>query len=215
MEGNRSRDNGGDRNMPENISPLNGNRWRNNEEPMEENRLRENGGNRNMPENITRVNRSGSYSRTYHCHHGKSQDYHHGWSGNIRRMQDGRSKNRHHPREISNRITHDSGKSSNYRQLKGQHTCVVSTSKRTQCRTTGKEKIVAEQAGFLSPKGSKISQVGDEPSSESPYSESPSSSSPTNLPPLNAKQMKSLKKKIKYKLNRKKRNTFIWSLQSI
>ena len=60
---------------------------------------------------------------------------------------------------------------------------------------------------MLSPKGSNISQVAGEPSSESPSSESPSSESSLKLPPpLNEKQLKSLKKKIKYKLNQKKRN---------
>ena len=60
---------------------------------------------------------------------------------------------------------------------------------------------------MLSPKCSNIVQVAGEPSSESPSSESPSSEVTLKIPPpLNAKQLKSLKKKIKYKLNRKKHN---------
>ena len=131
----------------------------------------------------------------------------HGWLGDGRIIHGGRSNNRHHPGEIVHNITHDSGKSSDYRQLNGQHMYVSSTSLRTEYHRTGKEKIIARQAGLLSPKGTHISQVGGEPSSESPLSESPSSDSSLKLPPpLNAKQLKSLKKKIKYKLNRKKRN---------
>ena len=70
-------------------------------------------------------------------------------------MQDGRSNNRHHPGAIANSITHDSGKSSNYHQLNGQHTYAPSTSLRTECNTTANENIVAGQTLVLPPKGIK------------------------------------------------------------
>ena len=111
-------------------------------------------------------------------------------------MQDGRSNNQHHPGAVTNIITHDSGKSLNYRQLNGQHTCASSTSsKRIECNTTDKENIVAGQALVLSPKGTNIPQSIGEPSPESPIK-----------PHLNAKQLKSIKKKRKYKQNMMKRN---------
>ena len=95
--------------------PAYGNRWRDNDRPVEGNWSRNNGENRKLEANITPYRRTGSHPRTYHRQHGKLQDYHYGWSRDGRRMQDGRSNNRHHPGEIAHSITHDSGKSSDYR----------------------------------------------------------------------------------------------------
>ena len=73
----------------------------------------------NWPVDEDRDRRTGGHYPTHQRHHGKSQDYHHGWPGDGRIMQDGRFNNRNYPGEITHIITHDSGKSSDYRQLNG------------------------------------------------------------------------------------------------
>ena len=45
---------------------------------------------------------SGRHFNTNHRHHGKPQGYHHGWSGDGNRIQDGRSNNQQHPETIAN-----------------------------------------------------------------------------------------------------------------
>ena len=114
MDGTRWRDSEGGQKFPGEYPPAYGNRWRYNDGPIEGNRSRDNGGNRNLQANTTPVRRIGSHSCTYHRHRGKSQDYHHGWSGNGSKIQNVRSNNRHHHGDIANSITHDYGKSSNY-----------------------------------------------------------------------------------------------------
>ena len=137
---------------------------------------------------------SGSHSSTSHRHHGKPRGYHHGLSGDGIRMQDGRFNSHHHPVKIVHRITHDSGKSSYYHQLNGQHTCASSTSKKIN-KTNNNERDVSGQALVLSPKGTNLAQGVGEDSSESP-----------NGPKLNSKQIRSIKKKLKQKINKNKRN---------
>ena len=63
------------------IPPVYGNSWRDNDRPVEGNWSGSNGENRNLEANITPDRRTGMHPSTYHCHHGKSQGYHRGWSG--------------------------------------------------------------------------------------------------------------------------------------
>ena len=63
-------------------------------------------------------------------------------------------------------------------------------------KTNNKERDVSGQALVLSPKGTNLAQGVGEDSSESP-----------NEPKLNAKQIRSIKKKVKQKINKNKRNT--------
>ena len=142
-------------------------------------------------------NRDGCHSNSHHRHHGRSNDYHYGSSGDTRRMQCGRSNNRHRTGMIANSITHESGKFLNYHQMNGQHQCASSTSKSKDHNNQCKEAIVAGQALVLSPKTKCNFQEVGEPSSESP---------PPSIT-MNAKQLKNRRKREKLRINRMGRNT--------
>ena len=85
-EGDRGRDNGWNRNSPENITSAHGNRWKDNHRPVEGKVSRNKGENMNLEKNITTDRRTGSHPCTYHRHHSKSQDYHRGWTGGVSRI---------------------------------------------------------------------------------------------------------------------------------
>ena len=97
---------------------------------------------------------------------------------------------------IANSITHESGKSLNYHQIHGQHTCASSTSQSKDITNKSKEIIVAGQVLVLSPKPKGNLQEVGESSSESP---------PPSIQ-MNAKQLKSRRKSEKLKYNRKCRD---------
>ena len=65
--------------------------------PVAGNREGRRGSTNNWPADVTSDSAMRSHYSTHQRHHGKSQDYHHGWPGDGRIMQDGRSNNRHHP----------------------------------------------------------------------------------------------------------------------